>query len=47
MVIYPVTESTEEKDTINNTWGDVTGDDSQRGFWAQHSVATLLRHCFE
>ena len=27
--------------------GDVTRDDSQRRFSAQHSVATLLRHCFE
>ena len=27
--------------------GDVTQDDSQRRFLAQHSVATLLRHCFE
>ena len=27
--------------------GDVTRDDSQRRFLAQHSVATLLRHCFE
>ena len=27
--------------------GDVTLDDSQRRFSAQHSVATLLRHCFE
>ena len=27
--------------------GDVTGNDSQRRFLAQHSVATLLRHCFE
>ena len=26
---------------------DVTRDDSQRRFVAQHSVATLLRHCFE
>ena len=26
---------------------DVTRDDSQRRFLAQHSVATLLRHCFE
>ena len=25
----------------------VTRDDSQRRFLAQHSVATLLRHCFE
>ena len=29
------------------TKGDVTRDDSQRRFLAQHSVATLLRHCFE
>ena len=28
-------------------WGDVTRDDSQRRFLAQHSVATLLRQCFE
>ena len=27
--------------------GDVTRDDSQRRFLAQHNVATLLRHCFE
>ena len=27
--------------------GDVTQDDSQRRFLAQHSVATLLRRCFE
>jgi len=27
--------------------GDVTRDDSQRRFLAQHSVATLYRHCFE
>ena len=27
--------------------GGVTQDDSQRRFLAQHSVATLLRHCFE
>ena len=27
--------------------GDVTRDDSKRRFLAQHSVATLLRHCFE
>ena len=27
--------------------GDVTRDDSQRRFLAQHSIATLLRHCFE
>ena len=25
---------------------DVTRDDSQRRFLAQHSLATLLRHCF-
>ena len=29
------------------TKGDVTRDDSQLRFLAQHSVATLLRHCFE
>ena len=29
------------------TKGDVTREDSQRRFLAQHSVATLLRHCFE
>ena len=27
--------------------GDVTRDDSQRRFLAQHSINTLLRHCFE
>ena len=27
--------------------GDVTRDDSQRRFLSQHSVVTLLRHCFE
>ena len=27
--------------------GDVTRDDSQRRFLAQHGVTTLLRHCFE
>ena len=27
--------------------GDVTRDDLQRRFLAQHRVATLLRHCFE
>ena len=27
--------------------GDVTRDDSQRRFLASHSVATVLRHCFE
>ena len=27
--------------------GDVTRDDSQRRFLAQHSAAILLRHCFE
>ena len=27
--------------------GDVTQDDSQWRFLAQHSVATLLRRCFE
>ena len=27
--------------------GDVSRDYSQRRFLAQHSVATLLRHCFE
>ena len=27
--------------------GNVTRDDSQRRFLAKHSVATLLRHCFE
>ena len=27
--------------------GDATRDDLQRRFLAQHSVATLLRHCFE
>ena len=33
---------------INNySKGDVTLDDSQRQFLAQHSVATMLRHCFE
>ena len=29
------------------TKGDVTQDDSQRQFLAQHNVATLLRHCFK
>jgi len=29
------------------TKSDVTRDDSQQRFLAQHSVATLLRHCFE
>ena len=27
--------------------GDVTRDDSHGRFLAQHSVATLLQHCFE
>ena len=27
--------------------GDVTRDDSQRRLLAQHSVTTLLQHCFE
>ena len=27
--------------------GDLTRDDSQRRSLAQHSVAALLRHCFE
>ena len=27
--------------------GDVTRDDSQQRFLAQHSLATLVRHCFE
>ena len=27
--------------------GDVTRDDSQRRFLIQHSITTLLRHCFE
>ena len=27
--------------------GDVTRDDSQRRFWAQHRVAALLQRCFE
>ena len=27
--------------------GDISRDNSQRRFLAQHSVATLLRHCFE
>ena len=31
----------------NEVKGDVTGDDSQRQFLAQHSIATLLRHCFK
>ena len=30
-----------------NAKGDVTRDNSQRRFLLQHSVATLLRHCFE
>ena len=29
------------------TLRDITWDDSQRRFLAQHSVAALLRHCFE
>ena len=35
---------------LNKKWtrkGDVTRYDSQRRFLAQHSIATLLRHCFE
>ena len=27
--------------------GDVTRNDSQRRFLAQHSITTFLRHCFE
>ena len=27
--------------------GDVTRNDSKRRFLAQHSITTLLRHCFE
>ena len=30
---------------IRELWGDVTRDDSQGRFFAQHSIATLLRHC--
>ena len=33
--------------TAGKTKGDVTLDDSQRPFLAQHSVAALLRHRFE
>ena len=29
------------------TKGDITRDDSQRRFLAQHNLATLLRHCFK
>ena len=36
MVIYPVTESTEEKDTLNNTKGDITRDDS---------ILSTTQHC--
>ena len=32
---------------VAHTEGDVTRYDSQRGLLAQHSVAILLRHCFE
>ena len=35
------------KKRIISSQGDVTRDDSQQRFLAQHSVATLLRHCFE
>ena len=33
--------------TVTRLKGDVTRNDSQRRFLAQHSVATLLRYCFE
>ena len=36
-----------KRTTLRKSKGDVTRDDSQRRFSAQHSVATLLRHCFE
>ena len=36
-----------ERQDSNRFNDDVTRDDSQRRFLAQHSVATLLRHCFE
>ena len=29
------------------SYGDVTRDDSQRRFLAQHCLATLLQRCFE
>ena len=32
---------------VNESYSDVTRDDLQRRFLARHSVATLLRHCFE
>ena len=32
---------------VNESYGDVTRDDLQRRFLAQHSVATLSWHCFE
>ena len=32
---------------IKQVKGDVTLDDSQRPFLAQHSFAMLFRHCFE
>ena len=32
---------------LSLTKGDVTLDDSQRQFLAQHSVATFLQHCLE
>ena len=36
-----------EKLLFCQSQGDITQDDSQRRFLAQHRVATLLRHCFE
>ena len=36
-----------KRTTLRKSKGDVTRDDSQRRFSAQHSVTTLLRHCFE
>ena len=32
---------------VNESYSKVTRDDLQRRFLARHSVATLLRHCFE
>ena len=32
---------------VNESYSNVTRDDLQRRFLARHSVATLLRHCFE
>ena len=36
-----------KRTTLRKSKGDVTRDDWQRRFSAQHSVTTLLRHCFE